>query len=92
LGKANSGRTIFDSSPVFFGVCWHLLGVVDDLRVFPVIAGIRLISLAFVGNCGELWAISVFDAGFLGISAGFLGMERDRLERKGAVEDGKLCG
>jgi hypothetical protein len=54
--------------------------------------GIRLISLAFVGSFGELWAVSAFDAVFLWISAGFLGMERDRLGRKGAVEDGKLCG
>jgi hypothetical protein len=54
--------------------------------------GIRPVSLAFVGSCGELWAISGFDASFLGISAGFLGMEQDRLGRKCALEDGKMCG
>jgi hypothetical protein len=48
--------------------------------------------LAFVGDCGELWAISEIDAFFFGVLAGFLGVEAGQFEQKRRVEDGKMCG
>jgi hypothetical protein len=69
----------------FVGQLWLISGV------FTGIAGDWPVSLAFVGSCGALWTISGFYASFFGISAGFLGMERGRIGRKRAVEDGKMC-
>jgi hypothetical protein len=65
---------------------------VDDFRVFAGIAGDWAVSLASVGNCGELWTDFACDGGFFGICAGFPGMKDGSLAQKSTVEDGKMCG